>query len=288
MKYWLPVIILILLASFKISTETDVNPLRPDKFFEKSIKYGLEDSAALMMVYDVDSLPVYYYQHVITDVCEDKLCKPVDIFLYWDASGSFLGFRTPENMPLTKKDHVEFTNMDYYLLYSILNNPYSSLSKLKYEELTTVPANQINKVDGVSGATAIIDKNAIVPGAVYTCYTLWNLVYNPDIVTTIQDQSKLSFGSMEDDPVKTIRISNLENIHPGKLSLLLRMSDDAGKLKKFGLQRSLTEDINELLPIKALMINNYINRQIFVFPEIESKLANCATNKKTFLWMIRR
>lgn len=142
---------------------------------------------------DIDGLPDFYLCHVNTPVCDDGLCRSLILDVYWDLLGNFTRFEVPEYPPLTKWDHLEFSAEDYSKLSEILKNKNSILGTVKdVNSLFDPSTKKISAtVDAVTGATSETIKNAVVPGAVYSSYTLWQLV-NGEISTRIR-QYTLSY-----------------------------------------------------------------------------------------------
>jgi hypothetical protein len=113
----------------------------------------------------------------------DSLCRLVDITLFWEITGKYLGFKLPSGTELTKKKHVTFTGMDYSRLNEILSDSASQLGFYTPAEIH--PAQPVKvKTDGISGATIPDLGPWIVPEAAYTSYTLWHLAYGstPDSI----------------------------------------------------------------------------------------------------------
>ena len=139
------------------------------------------------LVFDTDGLPDFYHCHVNTPVCDDGLCRSLLLDVYWDLLGNFTRFEVPEFPPLTKWDHLEFTTEDYVKLNEILRDKNSVLGTVRdVNALFDLSTKKISeKVDAVTGATRETIKNAVVPGAVYSSYTLWHVV-NGDIPSGIQ------------------------------------------------------------------------------------------------------
>ena len=227
------------------------------------------DLGPIKVMIDSGNLPLFFYQDVFTGVCLDKQCKPVNIILYWDASGTFLGFYSPKDERLTKVDHVAFSDYDYFVFYTILNNPFSILGKLSYEDLTG-GSNSVQEVDANSGATTIVDKNAVVQGAAYTCYTLWHIVNDTLLTNAIRRFSieKINERGLAENEV--VLIDN--HIHPALLAIYLFDADKRKKLRKLKYQRLITDNLDEVDELNSLIINNYLDRQVYVFPKIEKRL----------------
>ncbi|MGK6350124.1 hypothetical protein [Parapedobacter sp. DT-150] len=139
----------------------------------------------LQLIRDSAGIPEYYHAYIFTPVCDDDICKPVYINLYWDLLGNYVRYAIPPEEPLTKMDHAEFHPAEYEKLHQILADPKSLLNDYKMEELVesttrTVPG----EVDAVTGATTKSLQAVVIPGALYTCYTLWHIVHG-SVVDTI-------------------------------------------------------------------------------------------------------
>lgn len=146
---------------------------------------------ALQLIYDDQELPAYYSADIFTQVCETGECKPVRIILNWDLTGNYLNYEMPPGAILTKMDHIPFNAGDYQKFASILNDRYSILADFNLSELKGHKEGAtIQEIDGITGATPKSIENAIVPGAVYTCYTIWHLAHG-SIKDTIREKSQL-------------------------------------------------------------------------------------------------
>jgi len=170
------------------STEADY-PLK--EVFVHQAKGSAE--AVVKLLSDGKGKPVLYTAHLMTAVCSDGVCKPIDIHLYWDLLGRFYRYSTGKE-PLTKFDHDPFTEEDHKKLNEILADKNSILRDYEVEDMIdgTVEVSSA-QVDGVTGATGKAFKDASVEGAMYTVYMLWHFV-NGDIRTKIyrHTQSMLS------------------------------------------------------------------------------------------------
>lgn len=124
-----------------------------------------------------EGLPQAVYRKIGTSVCIDNQCRRLQIVIYWDITGRYLGFELPPGEFLSRKEHSPFSETDYLRLHSLLENPYSSLANYKLEELVPPNKNQPPGVDAISSATIKDVLNNVVEGAVYTTYTLWHIVY---------------------------------------------------------------------------------------------------------------
>ena len=135
-----------------------------------------------------DSLPVWYARDVVKVVCSDSVCKLARIRLFWNIRGEYLRFEVPVGEPLTKLDHVPFTKDDYRRLDEILKDSLSIFRNMKEKDLVIkAVANETTgrMVDGYTSATTPSLRSYAIPGAIYTCYTLWHSVYG-----TISEQIK--------------------------------------------------------------------------------------------------
>lgn len=116
---------------------------------------------------------IYWYRRLFTEVCLTGDCRPVDVGIYWNASGNYLGIEVfREN--LTKTDHSVFSDFDYVKLESILRNEWSPLREFEFEELVD---DAPQGTDATTGATKKVIADASVNDAVYTTYTLWHLIH---------------------------------------------------------------------------------------------------------------
>lgn len=147
------------------------------------------------LVFDTNGLPGFFLCHVNTPVCSDGLCRPLVLDVYWDLLGNFTRFDVPEFPPLTKWDHLEFTAQDYLTLGDILRDRNSILGSVTDVNTLFDPSTKkiSDKVDAVTGATRETIKNAVVPGAVYSSYTLWQVV-NGQISSRIRQYTVSYWG----------------------------------------------------------------------------------------------
>lgn len=123
-----------------------------------------------------ENFPVMYSRKIATGVCIKGECRPVQLELYWDCTGRYLGFRLPAGEFLSKTEHVKFGDAEYDRLHEMLGNRQSALATYAYQDLVKARAKN-NSVDAVTSATMSALLAYIVEGAVYTTYTLWHIVY---------------------------------------------------------------------------------------------------------------
>lgn len=127
----------------------------------------------------LDGTPLYFSRDIMTSVCFDDKCRPLDLTIYWNITGRYLGFRLPQEEFLSRYDHEPFTAKDYRRLNALLADPHLPFRGVSFEELIQPAAVELDSVDGVSGATAKSLSAHVVEGAAYTTYTMWNIVYGP-------------------------------------------------------------------------------------------------------------
>jgi len=139
----------------------------------------------LIQVRDAQGAPVAYRMDVASVICGDGQCSIITVTLHWDALGNYDRYELPPRRHLTKKGHKRFTPEDYEQLHEILADRASILKQLERQHVST-PGKAAQDVDDVTGATPVSLSKAIVPGAVYTCYTLWHWVHG-DVVREMKD-----------------------------------------------------------------------------------------------------
>ena len=146
--------------------------------------------ARIYMVQANDSLPDYYYCDLKTPICLENLCNPVEIRLEWDLIGDFRNYREVAGKEITKFDHELFERKDHEQLKKILSDTESMLQDYQIEDLvdTTVKVYSA-EIDGLTAATSSTFSDKLVPGAIYTCYTLWHIV-NGEIADRIRNHTE--------------------------------------------------------------------------------------------------
>ena len=136
------------------------------------------------LLLDTIGKPLLYFSEIQTPVCIDGLCKPMHIGIYWNLLGSYVGYETFDESPLTKYDHDLFEAADHLKLHQLLSNPNSIIRRKKLSELFDTNSRLTEKVkykgveiDGITGATNKEIKSSVVEGALFSCYTIWHLVH---------------------------------------------------------------------------------------------------------------
>jgi hypothetical protein len=178
------VILLFLLSGFIISDDPNHlffnSSFHPDKAVKKQkVRIQFLDSIpddTLTIYFKNRDLPSAFSRDFHTAVCLDTLCRVVDITLYWEPTGKYLGYSLPYDKELTRKEHAPFSEKDYSRLHEILGDSSSQLKIFTPADLHPV-RKSVTKTDGITGATLPDLAAWIVPEAAYSSYTLWHLTY---------------------------------------------------------------------------------------------------------------
>ena len=238
---------------------------------------------SIYLLWSKENMPLAYSCNIQTEVCSDKECLLLNIELFWESTGAFLGFKLPPGLPLTKKDHLPFSEEEYSKLSQILADQYSVLSNYKMEDL--VVSEQLPKgVDAVSSATVGDIKNVTVPGAVYTCYQLWQIVHGP-IARFVADNtlkimtpdfaSRLIDNGRPADIKWLLKQVESQNIsYSGLKQDLLQTLASQNYSISYGILNMLTtEDLNNNV-IQHLLLDAYCSSDAVLQAEILKKLSN--------------
>ena len=173
-----------------------------------AIPSSVQDSIITDTVFQVWSkqgYPVHYYKKIVTSVCFDNKCRLLKCTLYWNVTGRYLGFELEKGEYLSKARHKPFKRKEYARLHAILSDPSSRLSVLSYGELAPRPTTADGReVDAVTSATAANILDDVVPGAAYTTYKMWHVVYG----LTQQEVGDLTIKSLTPDLILKILDSN--------------------------------------------------------------------------------
>lgn len=177
--YFLPVFIGCLLLRYAdniyyqsdLLKNLDLEPI-PEEY---SIRDDYHEMAEIQGLKDQNGL-LYWYRRIKTPVCLTGECKLIDIGIYWDCTGSFLGLEI-YGEHLTKTDHSDFSPQDYDRLMSILQNDWSILREYELADLVDDPYAEVDGVDGATGATKKEIADEAVENAVYTTHTIWHLIH---------------------------------------------------------------------------------------------------------------
>lgn len=161
----------------------------PNKFWDmpgEVYKHYYQDETNSLsdnIIYELrnkNGLTSWFGKDVLKEVCLTGQCRLVHIWIFWDCKGDYLGFELHKNEPLTKTDHVFFSEEDYLRLDQILTDTASILKSLNIEDLTIEEKmSNSQNIDGVTSATQPSLNSYAVKDAIFTCYTLWHTVYGP-------------------------------------------------------------------------------------------------------------
>ncbi len=159
----------------------------PDKVNKtQKVLVNFQDSIpddTLTVYFDKTDFPIAFSRDIFSPVCMDTLCRPVDITIFWEITGKYLGYIILPGDELTKKKHTPFLQSDYVRLNEILADSSSQLGFYTPEEMhpkqpvTQTLTQTTTKTDGITGATPPDISSWIVPEAAYTSYALWHLTY---------------------------------------------------------------------------------------------------------------
>ncbi len=134
--------------------------------------------------------PEEYRLSLVTGVCPDQVCRPLIVTLFWDAIGNYTRLEYPENSPLTKSDHTEFSPRDCTRLNAILKDKRSILGTHPLSAFVWKSSPAEAEIDAVTAATPQTVQDAVVPGAAYTSWVLWRWV-NGEITDKLQALTRL-------------------------------------------------------------------------------------------------
>lgn len=159
----------------------------------ESIVTNYKDTLTNTIIYlrtSKDNIRLYYYKNVKGEVCFDEECRMLDIVVYWNITGRYLGFELPKGEFLSKHDHEPFSESEYQRLHTLLADASIPLDAVSFEKLIEQPKNEQETVDAVSGATSKSVAEMVVKGAAYTTYKLWNIVNGPtmDFVSELTEK----------------------------------------------------------------------------------------------------
>jgi hypothetical protein len=162
----------------QLELKNPVHPERPSKNYPVQLDL------------DERGFPREYSMPLLTDICLDRVCNPLEATLVWDAIGNFLRLEISPQSPLTKGNHDPFTPQDYERLHEILKHRESILGKYPLEAFVIPPVeSDENEVDGVTSATPQSVQDAVVAGAAYSSWVLWRWV-NGEAVDQLRKQTE--------------------------------------------------------------------------------------------------
>lgn len=160
-------------------------------------------STVLFAHFDEQGVLDRYSSRVFTPVCEGTKCYAIEVDLYWDCIGRFERLDTVPGKRLTKLDHIPFTSREYLKMEQILSDPYSILANFERDKL--ISGQRKASTDGFTGATTQEVRNAVIDGAVYSCYTLWHIANGP-----VRDSIKRYSANLIDKDF-VVKITNIDD-----------------------------------------------------------------------------
>ena len=259
-NYFILIVWIIILSGFK--QHYIQNRDTSDYSKEVAIIPG-RDSVFLNPVYLTNSIDdLYVYESVLkTPVCNDTLCQIVQIKVFWDLIGDYIGFDTLAGYPLTKNDHLLFTTEDYNKLQATLKDGNSILGRKSESELLDNNRKRYSqKIDAVTGATDLQIKNAVVDGALYSTYTLWHLV-NGDIKNVLINSTINNYNSKMEQQL--ILSNNIKSI-----IFAFKQFDERDYISRF---QEVIQVMKKGYPLVNFYISKNIPPEVFLYEEnIES------------------
>ena len=159
-----------------------VATIESSNFMEETTISSYKDTLTNNLIYlrkSKTNIPLYYYKTIHDAVCFDDVCRMLDIIVYWNITGRYLGFELPKGEFLSKREHDPFSEDEYLRLHTLLADASIPLDAVSFEKLVEQPKYEEESVDAVSGATSKSVAEMVVKGAAYTTYKLWNIVNGP-------------------------------------------------------------------------------------------------------------
>jgi hypothetical protein len=169
---------------------------------------GVADNApqsyTLSQALDQRGHPIGYSMVVDSVVCTDSLCKVVKVTMTWDALGIYQSYALAYGTVLEKaqaadpntspksKAWTAFTQADHAKLHRILRDSSSVLRTQRIADLTGYLDK--SRVDGVTGATPLTLREAVVEGASLSSYHLWHWA-NGEVAAAARELTHLSYSA---------------------------------------------------------------------------------------------
>ncbi|MEH6682021.1 MAG: hypothetical protein V7724_15850 [Sediminicola sp.] len=159
---------------------------------KKAFTAYIKDSVRVdvQLVYGKNNIPLKYFSHIWTPVCEEGTCYDLIVDVYWDLLGNFLSYKEDPENPFTKFDHIKFSPADHERMQKILADKTSLLANYGAGDLVDNDLQVVSDVlDGLTGATYEPLSGSVVPGAVYSSHTLWHIV-NGNVADSIRSHTE--------------------------------------------------------------------------------------------------
>lgn len=189
--------------------------------FHHTVNDTLQFPVYLVQVADDEEL--LFGTQLETNVCNDQVCLPIEVNLYWDLLGNYHHFSREDGVEFTKFDHDFFLQQDYERLQEILLDSLSALRDYQVEDLLDKEPQKFSfQVDAVTRPTSPLFSNVTVPGALYTVYTLWHIV-NGSIKQALYDYTNENYRKRDwmryfaKSKVPIYQEYFLKHLNPGEL-----------------------------------------------------------------------
>lgn len=193
-KFWLTFLIFIICNAY--SNAQDWNDLKKNEIPEFTFTVNDTLNFAIYIVENPIDKAKYYAAKLQTNVCNDQVCLPIEVNLFWDLLGNYHHFSKQSNFNFTKFDHQYFDENDYKRLNNILLDSLSPLRDYAVEDLLEKEAKKFSfEIDAVTRPTSPLFSNVTVAGALYTVYTLWHIVNGP-IKNKLYEQTLKSYKEL--------------------------------------------------------------------------------------------
>lgn len=177
-KFWLTFLVFIICNAY--SNAQEWNDLKKKEIPEFTFTVNDTLSFAVYIVENPLDKAKYYAAKLQTNVCNDQVCLPIEVNLFWDLLGNYHHFSKQSTFNFTKFDHQYFDENDYKRLNNILLDSLSPLRDYAVEDLLEKEAKKFSfEIDAVTRPTSPLFSNVTVPGALFTVYTLWHIVNGP-------------------------------------------------------------------------------------------------------------
>lgn len=260
---------------------------------------SIYDSLSSQDIYQVKTstgTPVHYYIVFQEGVCFENECRPLNILIYWNITGRYLGFELVDGEFLSKFDHEPFSQEEYEELDQLLADPFLPLGNYTFEELVKRPDTVSQSMDGVSGATMKDVLEYIVPGAAYTTHKLWNLIHGPiqqEVIRLTEQQlnsslfNKILQSKDQSDQTWALeRIAQLSDLDDSVIESMVRILLEGEHFQSYLLLKSLSskqlESEHLLLDLFSLIgkvdysIENMIFDKLVDAPHLHPSVAHAS------------
>lgn len=213
----------------------------------------------VILLKDEYGVPYAYSSHILTPVCDDSLCALMNIKVYWNLLGNYIGYDTIAGDPLTKNDHLPFLTEDYQKLHQLLSDDNSIIKRKEKHELFDSEQKRVSEVvDAVTGATAKEISEAVVDGALYSCYTLYHIVYGPLSKSILADMESRYTPSLQEHFLKS-------NYSDYQLYVLKRLTEN----DFIEQQGRILELIHQAIPLNRLYIMKKMPESMWMDEKIQ-------------------